>query len=126
MEGKKRAVTTFTTRQEEPPKLSMPEYRNGTAFSREISSTLISETDEAEIDGVTSSQVIGSGDCARVENAWSAEVRAPSNMMQELAGRFPRGGSANFPASQGMLFVSPIRLKAIDGNRGIRFMFVRY
>jgi hypothetical protein len=49
-----------------------------------------------------------------IENAWSAEVRSPSNMMQELAGRFRGGGLQIFRHRKGMLFVSPIRLKAID------------
>jgi len=49
-----------------------------------------------------------------IENAWSAEVRSPSNMMQELAGRFRGAGLQIFRHRKGILFVSPIRLKAID------------
>jgi hypothetical protein len=46
-----------------------------------------------------------------VENAWTQETRSPSNMMQELAGRFRQNGLHVFRHRRGMLFVSPIRVR---------------
>ena len=64
------------------------------------------------IDGVTSRTL---GDRAlrrRIEDAWSAETRSPSKMMQELSGRLREAGLHVFRHRRGMLFVSPIRLRA--------------
>ena len=109
-----RKVTTFTTRQEEPPQTFNAETEAERHFREKYLPTLISETDEAEIDGVTSRKLSDRGIARVIENAWSAEVRSPSNMMQELAGRFRGAGLQIFRHRKGMLFVSPIRLKAID------------
>ena len=46
-----------------------------------------------------------------VEDAWTREIRSPSNMMQELAGRFRQAGLNVFRHRRGMLFVSPIRVR---------------
>ncbi len=40
-----------------------------------------------------------------------SETRSPSNMMQELAGRFRQAGLNVFRHRRGMLFVSPIRVR---------------
>ena len=109
-----RKVTTFTTRQEEPPQTFNAETEAERHFREKYLPTLISETGEAEIDGVTSRKLSDRGIARVIENAWSAEVRSPSNMMQELAGRFRGTGLQIFRHRKGMLFVSPIRLKAID------------
>src|SRR5437868_8304509 len=109
-----RKVTTFTTRQEEPPQNFNAETEAERHFREKYLPTLISETDEAEVDGVTSRKLSDRGTARVIENAWSAEVRSPSNMMQELAGRFRGAGLQIFRHRKGMLFVSPIRLKAID------------
>src|SRR6266487_17992 len=47
-----------------------------------------------------------------IEEAWARETRSPSNMMQELAGRFRENGLHIFRHRRGMLFVSPIRVRA--------------
>src|SRR5262249_55938135 len=47
-----------------------------------------------------------------IEQAWGGETRSPSNMMQELAGRFRQNGLHIFRHRRGMLFVSPIRIRA--------------
>jgi len=44
-----------------------------------------------------------------IEEAWMGETRSPSNMMQELAGRFRQNGLHVFRHRRGMLFISPIR-----------------
>jgi hypothetical protein len=109
-----RKVTTFTTQQEKPPRTFNAEPEAERHFREKYLPSLISETAEAEIDGVTSRKLQDRGIARLIENAWSAEVRSPSNMMQELAGRFRGAGLQIFRHRKGMLFVSPIRLKAID------------
>src|SRR5437660_5946116 len=109
-----RKVTTFTTQQEEPPQTFNAETQAERHFREKYLPTLISETGEAEVDGVTSCKLSDRGIARLIENAWSAEVRSPSNMMQELAGRFRGAGLQIFRHRKGILFVSPIRLKAID------------
>jgi hypothetical protein len=109
-----RKVTTFTTQREDPPETFNAETEAERHFREKYLPSLISETAEAEIDGVTSRKLSDRGIARLIENAWSAEVRSPSNMMQELAGRFRGAGLQIFRDRKGMLFVSPIRLKAID------------
>ncbi|PYM01737.1 MAG: hypothetical protein DMF19_05500 [Verrucomicrobia bacterium] len=109
-----RKVTTFTTQQEEPPQTFNAETEAERHFREKYLPSLISESGEAEIDGVTSRKLQDRGTARLIENAWSAEVRSPSNMMQELAGRFRGAGLRIFRHRKGMLFVSPIRLKAVD------------
>src|SRR6266550_1945526 len=109
-----RKVMTFTRQQEDPPQTFNAETEAERHFREKYLPALISETAEAEIDGVTSRKLQDRGIARLIENAWSAEVRSPSNMMQELAGRFRGAGLQIFRHRKGMLFVSPIRLKAID------------
>ncbi|PYK66917.1 MAG: hypothetical protein DME45_11380 [Verrucomicrobia bacterium] len=82
-----RKVTTFLTRQEEPAQTFNTEAEADRHFREKYLPTLITETPEAEIDGVTSRRLPDRGIARLIENAWSAEVRSPSSMMQELAGR---------------------------------------
>jgi hypothetical protein len=111
-----RKVTTFRTQQEDPPQTFKSEAEAERHFREKYLPALVSETMEAEIDGVTSRKLADRGIARLIENAWSAEVRSPSNMMQELAGRFRGAGLQIFRHRKGMLFVSPIRLKPIDEN----------
>src|SRR5881398_353384 len=109
-----RKVITFTTQQEEPPQTFNAETEAERHFREKYLPSLISESVEAEIDGVTSRKLQDRGIARLIEDAWSAEVRSPSNIMQELAGRFRGAGLQIFRHRKGMLFISPIRLKAID------------
>ena len=109
-----RKVIAFTTQQEEPPQTFNAETEAERHFREKYLPSLISESVEAEIDGVTSRKLQDRGIARLIEDAWSAEVRSPSNIMQELAGRFRGAGLQIFRHRKGMLFVSPIRLKAID------------
>ena len=47
-----------------------------------------------------------------IEQAWVREARSPSNMMQELATRFRQNELHIFRHRRGMLFVSPVRVRA--------------
>jgi hypothetical protein len=109
-----RKVTTFVTRQEEPAQTFNTEAEAERHFREKYLPALITETPDAEIDGVTSRRLPDRGIARLIENSWSAEVRSPSSMMQELAGRFRGTGLQIFRHRRGMLFVSPIRLKPID------------
>jgi hypothetical protein len=109
-----RKVTTFVTRQEEPAQTFNTESDAERHFREKYLPGLVTESAEAEIDGVTSRRLPDRGIARLIENAWSAEVRSPSSMMQELAGRFRGAGLQIFRHRKGMLFVTPIRLKPID------------
>ena len=109
-----RKVTTFVARQGEPAQTFNNEAEAERHFREKYLPGLVTEMAEAEIDGVTSRRLPDRGIARLIENAWSAEVRSPASMMQELAGRF-RGTSLQiFRHRKGMLFVSPIRLRPID------------
>jgi hypothetical protein len=109
-----RKLTKFITRKEEPPQTFTSETEAERNFREKHLPGLISETREAEIDGRTSRQLRDHAIGRVIENAWSAEERSPSKMMQELAGRFRPAGLHIFRHRKGMLFVSPVRPKAID------------
>jgi hypothetical protein len=109
-----RKVTTFVTQQEEPPQTINSEAEAERHFREKYLPGLIVETAEAEVDGVTSRRLPDRGIARVIEDAWSGEVRSPSSMMQELAGRFRAAGLQIFRHRKGMLFVSPIRAKPID------------
>src|SRR5438270_8366314 len=103
-----RKVTTFVTRQEETAQTFNTEAEAERHFREKYLPALITETPKAEIDGVTSRRLPDRGIARLIENAWSAEVRSPSTMMQELAGRFRGSGLQLFRHRKGILFVSSI------------------
>ena len=111
-----RKVTTFVTRQEEPAQAFNTESEAERHFREKYLPGLVTESAEAEIDGVTSRRLPDRGIARLIENAWSTEVASPSIMMQELAGRLRGAGLQIFRHRKGMLFVSPIRLKPIDDS----------
>lgn len=104
----------FLTRKEDPPRTFTSETEAERNFREKHLPGLVSETREAEIDGCTSRQLRDHGFGRIIENAWSAEERSPSKMMQELAGSFRAAGLHIFRHRKGMLFVSPTRPKPID------------
>nr|MDQ2868139.1 hypothetical protein [Verrucomicrobiota bacterium] len=109
-----RNITTYTTAKEETPQTFASEAETERHFREKYLPGLIHEVREAEIDGVTSRTLRDRGIALVIENAWSTEVRSPSNMMQELTGRMRGGGLHIFRHRKGMLFVSPIRPQPID------------
>jgi hypothetical protein len=72
---------------------------------------LLRSVDEATISGVLSRRLTDRTLNRALEDAWTRETRSPSNMMQELAGRFRQAGLNVFRHRRGMLFVSPIRVR---------------
>src|SRR5437588_6408713 len=77
-----RKVTTFVTRQEETAQTFNTEAEAERHFREKYLPALITETPKAEIDGVTSRRLPDRGIARLIENAWSAEVRSPSTLMQ--------------------------------------------
>jgi hypothetical protein len=72
---------------------------------------LLRSVDEVTISGVLSRRLPDRTLNRALEDAWTRETRSPSNMMQELAGRFGQAGLNVFRHRRGMLFVSPIRVR---------------
>jgi hypothetical protein len=72
---------------------------------------LVRSVDEVTISGVLSRRLPDRALNRALEDAWTRETRSPSNMMQELTGRFRQAGLNVFRHRRGMLFVSPIRVR---------------
>ena len=107
-----RKVTTYTTSREEVPLTFSSPADAERHFRSHYLESLIKGVEEVTIGGVLSrrlpDRVLNWG----VEDAWVRETRSPSGMMQELAGRFRQNGLNVFRHRRGMLFVSPIRVRA--------------
>jgi hypothetical protein len=104
-----RTVTTFTTLQEETPVTFNSPSETEKHFRQTYLPALVRTAEEVSIDGGTS-RTLGDRALRRlIEDAWSAETRSPSKMMQELASRLREAGLHVFRHRRGMLFVSPIR-----------------
>src|SRR6266446_2910400 len=106
-----RTVTTYTTSREETPST----FSSATEAERHFRSNylpgLLHSVEEVIIGGVLSRRLPDRVLNRAVEDAWARETRSPSNMMQELAGRFRQAGLNVFRHRRGMLFVSPIRVR---------------
>jgi hypothetical protein len=109
-----RKVTTLTTLKQDPPLTFNSEADAERHFREHYLPSLINETRETVIDGPSSRSLRDPRVARLIENLWANEVRSPSHMMQELAGRLRGGGLHIFRHRRGMLFVSPIRPKSID------------
>jgi len=72
---------------------------------------LLRSVEVVAVDGVLSRRLPDRALNRAVEDAWTRETHSPSNMMQELAGRFRQAGLNVFRHRRGMLFVSPIRVR---------------
>src|SRR6266550_804869 len=107
-----RTVTTYTTSREETPST----FSSATEAERHFRSNylpgLLHNVEEVIIGGVLSRRLPDRVLNRAIEDAWAGETRSPSNMMQELAGRFRQAGLNVFRHRRGMLFVSPIRGRA--------------
>src|SRR6266566_2826473 len=106
-----RTVTTYTTSREETPST----FSSATEAERHFRSTylpgLLHSVEEVIMGGVLSRRLPDRVLNRAVEDTWARETRSPSNMMQELAGRFRQAGLNVFRHRRGMLFVSPIRAR---------------
>ncbi|HEV2045052.1 MAG TPA: hypothetical protein VGQ95_00460 [Chthoniobacterales bacterium] len=106
-----RKITTFTTLREETPATFSSATEAERHFRQTYLPNLIRTVSELTIGGVASRQLADRVLNRLVEDAWSAQNRSPSLMMQELAAQFRQAALHVFRHRRGMLFVSPIRVR---------------
>src|SRR6266566_6036970 len=106
-----RTVTTYTTSREETPSTFSSTTEAERHFRSNYLPGLLHNVEEVIIGGVLSRRLPDRVLNRAIEDAWAGETRSPSNMMQELAGRFRQAGLNVFRHRRGMLFVSPIRVR---------------
>jgi len=107
-----RTVTTFTSLHDETSSTFASASEAERHFRSNYLPTLVRNVEETTIGGVSSRRVPDRVLNRAIEDAWTHEIRSPSNMMQELGGRFRQAGLNVFRHRRGMLFVSPIRVRA--------------
>ena len=107
-----RKVTTYTTLREESPVTFSSAAEAERHFRSNYSPGLIHSCEDVTIGGALSRRLPDRILNRVIEQAWVRETRLPSNMMQELVGRFRQNGLYIFRHRRGMLFVSPIRIRA--------------
>jgi hypothetical protein len=106
-----RTVTTFRTLNDETSSTFPSAAEAERHFRSKYLPGLLRSVDEGTMSGVLSRRLIDRMLNGAIEDAWTRETRSPSNMMQELAGRFRQAGLNVFRHRRGMLFVSPIRAR---------------
>jgi hypothetical protein len=106
-----RTVTTFKTLNEEPSSRFSSAAEAERHFRSNYLPGLVRSVDEVTISGVLSRRLPDRTLNRALEDAWTRETRSPSNMIQELVGRFRQAGLNVFRHRRGMLFVSPIRVR---------------
>jgi len=107
-----RKITTYTTLREQTPLTFSSAAEAERHFRSEYLPELIRSIDDATIGGAASRSLPDRILNRAIEQAWVRETRSPSNIMQELASRFRQNGLHIFRHRRGMLFVSPIRVRA--------------
>jgi hypothetical protein len=106
-----RKVTTYTTSREETSLTFSTAVEAERHFRSNYLPGLIRSSEEVIIGGASSRNLPDHKLNRAIEQAWAQETRSPSNMMQELAGRFRQNGLHVFRHRRGMLFVSSIRVR---------------
>jgi hypothetical protein len=106
-----RTITTYKTLNDETSSTFSSAAEAERHFRSNYLPVLLRSVDEATISGVLSRRLTDRTLNRALEDAWTRETRSPSNMMQELAGRFRQAGLNVFRHRRGMLFVSPIRVR---------------
>src|SRR6184192_3571086 len=107
-----RKVTSYKTLREENPVTFSSAVEAERHFRSHYLPGLIRSIEEATIGGAMSRRLPHTMLNRAIEEAWAGETRSPSNMMQELASQFRQNGLHIFRHRRGMLFVSPIRVRA--------------
>ena len=105
-----RNVRTFVSLRE-PPVTFQSEAEAERDFRQNHLPGLIQSVEETVVDGISSRQLPDRRLGGHVEQAWAAQYRSPSHMMQELAKRFRDAGLHIFRHRRGMLFVCSIRVR---------------
>jgi hypothetical protein len=107
-----RKITTYTTLREQTPLTFSSAAETERHFRSQYFPGLIGRCEDLTIGGALSRSLPDRILNRTIEQAWVRETRSPSNMMQELAGRFRQNALHIFRHRRGMLFVSPIRVRA--------------
>src|SRR5215471_18798366 len=107
-----RKITTYTTSREEMPLTFSSAAEAERHFRSHYFPELIRNVNDVTIGGTSSRSLPDRILNRAIEQAWVRETRSPSNIMQELASRFRQNGLHIFRHRRGMLFVSPIRVRA--------------
>jgi hypothetical protein len=107
-----RKVTTYTTLLEQTPLTFSSAAEAERHFRSHYFAALIRNVDDVTVGGTSSRSLPDRTLNRAIEQAWVRETGSPSNVMQELASRFRQNGLHVFRHRRGMLFVSPIRVRA--------------
>jgi len=107
-----RKITTYVTVREETPLTFSSVAEAERHFRSQYLPALVRRVEEITVGGTPSRSLPDRTLNGAIEQAWVRETRSPSNIMQELAGRFRQNGLHIFRHRRGMLFVSPIRVRA--------------
>jgi hypothetical protein len=107
-----RKITTYTTVHEQTPQTFSSAAEAERHFRSHYFPALIRNVDDVTVGGASSRSLPDRILNRAIEQAWVRETRSPSNIMQELASRFRQNGLNIFRHRRGMLFVSPIRVRA--------------
>ena len=107
-----RKTTTYTTLREETPLTFSSVAETERHFRSTYLPELVRSVEEITVGGTSSRSLPDRTLNRAIEQAWGRETRSPSNIMQELASRFRQNGLHIFRHRRGMLFVSPIRIRA--------------
>ena len=107
-----RKVTTYKTLREKTPVTFSSPVEAERHFRSNYLPGLIRSMNEVTIGGASSRRLPDRTLNRVIEEAWARETRSPSNMIQELSSRFRQNGLQVFRHRRGMLFVSPIRVRA--------------
>jgi hypothetical protein len=107
-----RKITTYTTSREETPLTFSSAAETERHFRSHYFPTLVHTLQDVIVGGTSSRSLPDRILNRAIEAAWARETRSPSDLMQELASRFRQNGLHIFRHRRGMLFVSPIRVRA--------------
>ena len=107
-----RKITTYTTLLEQTPLTFSSAAETEQHFRSHYFPALVRSVQDVTVGGTSSRSLPDRVLNRAIEQAWASETRSPSNMMQELASRFRQNGLHIFRHRRGMLFVSPIRVRA--------------
>ena len=107
-----RKITTYTTLREQPPLTFSSAAETERHFRSHYFPALVHSVKDVTVGGTSSRSLADRVLNRAIEQAWVRETRSPSNIMQELASRLRQNGLHVFRHRRGMLFVSPIRVRA--------------
>lgn len=112
-----RNVTTYIAKNTEPSLTFNTAAETERHFRQTHLPSLLREAQDLTVSGVASRRLEDRALGRVIENAWAAETRSPSKMMQELANGLRQANLNIFRHRRGMLFVSPIRLRNFGHER---------